>query len=89
MPLTTNPLPQADREQANKDRELRQQLERAVNLLRRAEANHEVAETVGKLSDGVREDLRKLRTKARSIVWYALEADRPELKAVRPGGDHA
>lgn len=75
MPVITTPLPQADRELSNRDRELRQQLERAVNLLRRAEANHEVAETVGRLSDGVREDLRKLRLKARSIVREALHQE--------------
>jgi hypothetical protein len=75
-PVFTTPLPQADRIATKSDRLLRQELERAVNLLRKAEAIHEVGETVGQLDDPTREALRKLRTKARSLTTHAIEEDR-------------
>jgi hypothetical protein len=65
----------ADHTRATMDRQLVQALERSVVLLRKAHAVHEVAETLGTLDDPTREQLRKLRTQARSIARHALEQD--------------
>ncbi len=61
---------------ARRDRQLLNDVHTAVGLLTKARDLHELELTLGSYSDETRERLRKLRTRARSLIISGLEEER-------------
>jgi hypothetical protein len=73
--LSLDSIHPADQLQAKADRKLVQEIERAAVLLRKAMNIHEIAVTLGTLDEQSRDQLRKLRQKARHVAANALQQD--------------